>query len=67
AAERALAAGAAQRAADIGDGVARTVALATDPSRHAWVARALAFAALHRGAAERMATAVIDLLGSARR
>ena len=64
AAELSLAAGAALRVADIGDGVARAVALAVDPLRDDWVRRALAFAAAHRGAAERMAQEILDLAGS---
>jgi 3-deoxy-D-manno-octulosonic-acid transferase len=62
AAELSLAAGASQRASDIADGVARAVALAAAPDRNAWVQRALAFAAEHRGAAQRMAQAVLDCL-----
>ncbi len=55
AAELSMAAGAALRVAGIDEGVARAVALARDPARDQWVQRALAFAAAHRGAAERMA------------
>ena len=64
AAELALAAGAATRVADIADGVAaasrsprRRRAARDDRSR-----RALAFAGAHRGAAERMATRILDAL-----
>ena len=63
AAELSLAAGAAQRAAGIDDGVARAVALARDPQRAAWAQRAQQFAGAHRGAAERMAREVLAVLG----
>jgi 3-deoxy-D-manno-octulosonic-acid transferase len=66
AAELSLAAGASLRAPDLGDAVRRAVALAADPQREAWVQRALAFAAAHRGAAARMATEVLSLLEPAR-
>jgi 3-deoxy-D-manno-octulosonic-acid transferase len=59
AAELSLAAGAALRVTDIDEGVAKAVALALDPARDDWVQRALAFAAAHRGAAERMAREVL--------
>ena len=62
AAELALAAGAAGRVADMREGVRRAVDLAWDVGRHEWAARALAFAAGHRGAADRMAAAVLRLL-----
>jgi len=62
AARLALAAGAAQRASDIDDGVARAVALASDPRRKVWVDNALVFTAAHRGAAERMAVQVEALI-----
>lgn len=62
AAEMSLAAGAALRAADMADGVAQAVALALDPVRAERVAAALAFSAQHRGAAERMARAIVELL-----
>ena len=64
AAQWAQAAGAAERVADMQAGVARAVAVASDParaSRAAWAARALAFAAQHRGAAARMAQAVLGV------
>ena len=64
AAELSLAAGASQRVADIEEGVARAVALAHDASRDAWVQRALAFAAAHRGAAERMVREILAAAGS---
>jgi 3-deoxy-D-manno-octulosonic-acid transferase len=59
AAELALQAGAALRAADIGDGVARAVALAQAYVVAEHVRRARAFAAAHRGAAARMAHEVL--------
>lgn len=63
----AIAAGAAQRAADIDAGVAAALALAADgAAAGAGTAtqreRALQFAARHRGAAERMAAEVLALL-----
>ncbi len=61
AAELALAAGAAQRVQDLSEGVSLAVQLAWDPARSVWAARAQAFAAGHRGAAERMARAVLAL------
>jgi 3-deoxy-D-manno-octulosonic-acid transferase len=64
AAELSLAAGAALRVPSIEQGVARAVALASDPARKDWVQRAVAFAAAHRGAASRMAREVLALLGS---
>ena len=65
AARLALAAGAAQRASDINDGVTRAVALASDPQRNDWVDNALAFTAAHRGAAGRMAAELGALLEDA--
>ena len=62
AAEGALAAGAARRVADIDEGVRLAADLAGDPGREADSTRALAWAALHRGAAERMAAAIVALL-----
>jgi len=64
AAELSLAAGAALRAASLAEAVGRAVALAADPQREAWVERAVAFAAQHRGAAARMAAAIVALLES---
>jgi 3-deoxy-D-manno-octulosonic-acid transferase len=61
AAELALQAGSALRVAGIDEGVARAVALARDASRDGWVQGALAFAAAHRGAAERMAREILAL------
>ncbi|MDE2082253.1 MAG: lipid IV(A) 3-deoxy-D-manno-octulosonic acid transferase [Burkholderiales bacterium] len=62
AAELALAAGAAERCADLPAAVRRALEVASDPARAAWSARALAFAGRHRGAAERMAAAVLAQL-----
>lgn len=62
AAELSLAAGASVRVASVDDGVPRAAALAVAPDREAWVQRAQAFTAAHRGAAARMATAVLALL-----
>jgi 3-deoxy-D-manno-octulosonic-acid transferase len=62
AAELSLAAGAAERVPDWPAGVRRAAEIASDPQRPARVARALAFAGEHRGAATRMATAVLGLL-----
>jgi 3-deoxy-D-manno-octulosonic-acid transferase len=62
AAEMSLAAGASLRAADIDAAVPRAVALALDPDRNSWVQRALAFAASHRGAADRMAYVLLSLM-----
>jgi 3-deoxy-D-manno-octulosonic-acid transferase len=59
AAELSLAAGAAVRVAGIDEAVARAVILANDPSRNLWVRNAFAFAAAHRGAAQRMAAEIV--------
>lgn len=67
AAELSLAAGAAERATDIADGVRRVVAVAIDPHRLRRVQAALQFAGEHRGAAERIAEQVGALLDAARR
>ena len=40
-----------------------TSALARNPARNDWVQRAFAFAAAHRGAAERMAREVLAVAG----
>ncbi|MBX3602732.1 MAG: lipid IV(A) 3-deoxy-D-manno-octulosonic acid transferase [Rubrivivax sp.] len=66
AAALALAAGAAERAADLPAAVRRAAALATAPERLPMATRAQAFAATHRGAAARMATAILALLPAAR-
>ena len=65
AAERALAAGAALRVADVEGGVAAATALAADPdsARRAQQSRqALDFAAAHRGATVRMAARIVAAL-----
>ena len=62
AADDSIAAGAALRAADLADAVARAVALATAPERGSMADAALAFARAHSGAAERMALEVVALL-----
>jgi 3-deoxy-D-manno-octulosonic-acid transferase len=59
AAELAIEAGAALRVPDIEAGVAQALQLATANDRSAWSQRAQAFAAAHRGAAERMARVVL--------
>jgi 3-deoxy-D-manno-octulosonic-acid transferase len=67
AAQLSLAARAAIRVQTIDEGVARAVALAGDAEREAWSARALAFAAEHRGAALRMASRVLQIVDEAAR
>jgi 3-deoxy-D-manno-octulosonic-acid transferase len=62
AADMSLAAGAAVRVADIEEGVARAIAMVHDPSRNLWVSNAFAFAAAHRGAAERMAIEIFKVI-----
>jgi 3-deoxy-D-manno-octulosonic-acid transferase len=62
AAELALAAGAAMRVDGIATGVREAIALARSDQRGAWCERALGFAAAHRGAAARMADAVLTLI-----
>jgi 3-deoxy-D-manno-octulosonic-acid transferase len=68
AAELALAAGAAVRVADIDAGVAQAVVIARGhegaerPEGARWSSRALAFAATHRGAAQRMAQQLLTSL-----
>lgn len=64
AAQLARAAGAAHKAESIEEGVAVAVALARDPNRNQWVQRAFAFAGAHRGAAQRMADAVLCMRNS---
>jgi len=59
---RALAAGAALRVATMADGVARAVALIGSEEQRQLAQAALEFAAAHRGAAERIATAIVALL-----
>lgn len=66
AAERSLAAGASERLPGIEAGVARAIALASDAAARARMARgALGFAAAHRGAAQRMAAAIVEALAAA--
>jgi 3-deoxy-D-manno-octulosonic-acid transferase len=62
AAELALAAGAAVRVADIEEGVARALALARSEERQTRADAGIAFAAAHRGAAARMAEAIVRRL-----
>lgn len=63
AAEQALAAGAAERMNGMDEAVVRARALAMDPEATVRMGRqALAFASAHRGAARRMAAAVLDVL-----
>jgi 3-deoxy-D-manno-octulosonic-acid transferase len=66
AAADALAAGAAERCTDLPQAVARAAALLADPARVQMGERALAFADAHRGAADRMATVVLELRAEAR-
>lgn len=58
----AIEAGAAVRMTDLHSGVRRAAALAADARRNEWVEAALAFAASHRGATERMAQRIAMLL-----
>ena len=61
AAEGSLAAGASERVEDLPQAAARAVALVGDAAAcSAMARRALAFAAAHRGAAPRMASAVLE-------
>jgi 3-deoxy-D-manno-octulosonic-acid transferase len=62
AAHLAIEAGAAARMKDLGSAVRRAVALVHDERRNEWVEQALAFAASHRGANERMAQRIALLL-----
>ncbi len=62
AAELSLAAGASLRVADMAEGVSRALGLAGHEEREAYAHRAKAFAAQHRGAAERMARYIAPLL-----
>lgn len=65
AAERAVAAGAARRAADVDAAVAAALDLVADPAARERMAQAaLGFAATHRGAARRMAAAIVAELGA---
>ena len=63
AAEQALAAGAALRAPDMAAALLRAVALCQGAEREQMSVQALAFAARHRGAAQRMARQVLLTLG----
>ena len=63
AAELALAAGAAVRAADLGSAVKQALNLIQSPEQLLMRQRALAFAAAHRGAALRMAGSVLARVG----
>jgi 3-deoxy-D-manno-octulosonic-acid transferase len=62
AAELALAAGAALRVAGIEEAVARALALRAPAEQLAWSERASTFAAMHRGAARKMASEIAALL-----
>lgn len=62
AAELSLRAGASLRVAEMADGVRRAAALAVDPHRNAWVQNAFAFSAAHRGATERMARRIVEVV-----
>src|SRR5262245_50623347 len=62
AADGALGERAALRVADLDEGVVRAVALARDPQRLQWSQRALAFAELHKGAAQRMAERIVRVM-----
>jgi 3-deoxy-D-manno-octulosonic-acid transferase len=64
AAELALEAGAALRVATIHEGVSEAAAIANDSDRAAWRARSLAFAAAHRGATERTAQRIVELINA---
>jgi 3-deoxy-D-manno-octulosonic-acid transferase len=57
-----LAAGASVRVADMGQGVARAVALAGHDERELYAERAVGFSSQHRGAADRMAEHIAPLL-----
>ena len=66
AAERALAAGAAERADDLPGGLRRAVGLIGDAAARERMAQAARdFAAAHRGAARRMAAAILETLDAA--
>jgi 3-deoxy-D-manno-octulosonic-acid transferase len=61
AAELSLAAGASTRSPDLVAGAAQAVAMARSDERGRWSQQALAFAAGHRGAADRMAAVILAL------
>jgi 3-deoxy-D-manno-octulosonic-acid transferase len=65
AADGALAGRAALRVPDVANGVARAIELARDPQREQWSQHALAFAELHKGAAQRMATRIVQVIDGA--
>ncbi|HEU5293627.1 MAG TPA: 3-deoxy-D-manno-octulosonic acid transferase [Burkholderiaceae bacterium] len=65
AAQGALAERAALRVPDLASGVARAIALARDAQRDQWARGALAFADLHKGAARRMATRIVQVVDGA--
>ncbi len=58
----AIAAGAAERTADIQQAVSRAVGLAGDPRRDAWVRNAFDFTAAHRGTVDRVVAALLALM-----
>ncbi|HET9823386.1 MAG TPA: 3-deoxy-D-manno-octulosonic acid transferase [Burkholderiaceae bacterium] len=62
AAHLAIEAGAAARMKDIGSAVRRAAALVHDLRRNEWVEQSLAFAGTHRGANERMAQRIVQLM-----
>jgi len=62
AAHLAIEAGAAARMKDMPSAVRRAVALVDDPRRDDWVEQAFAFASAHRGATERMAQRIAQLV-----
>ncbi|MGY4829705.1 3-deoxy-D-manno-octulosonic acid transferase [Sphaerotilaceae bacterium SBD11-9] len=64
AAELSRAAGASIRVADMAEGVSQALALAGHAERDDYARRAVAFAAQHRGAAERMAQRIAPLLSA---
>jgi 3-deoxy-D-manno-octulosonic-acid transferase len=64
AAEDAIAAGAAQRVADLEAALAQAVSLTGSDERRDMAACALAFSQAHRGAADRMAMAIAELLAA---
>jgi 3-deoxy-D-manno-octulosonic-acid transferase len=65
AAELSLAAGASRRAATLDAGVAQALAALNDPARAAMARASVVFAATHRGAAQRMAQRIADLVNRA--
>jgi 3-deoxy-D-manno-octulosonic-acid transferase len=60
----AIAAGAAERVADLRGAVARAARLAGDPRRDAWVRNAFAFTAAHRGTVNRVVGALLALMST---